>query len=425
MRLLLVIIDGMGDVPAPQLGGRTALEFAETPNMDSLARHGQTGMMYTVKKGVAPESSTGVIAILGYDPFNYEAGRGALEAVGAGMEFKDGDLALRCDFATLGEDMRIIDRRAGRDLTFEEGRQLSGEINREIKLESYPADFEFRSTVSYRGALVMRSRGKLLSGNVTNPDPAYYLENSVAVAKQEFEMIVQESHPLDETESAKISADLVNEFARKSHEVLERSEVNKRRGAAGKLRANYVLMRGAGSRLPRFPDINRMYGLSFASLVNMPLERGIAKLAGMKVIDLPLPSEDLAKDCRLMAESFLEHLRGYDCFYVHIKGPDEPGHDGDCNRKARLLEVIDKHFLGALIEKLDLRSLILCVTADHATPCVAKAHTDDPVPLLIIGNGVVADGSAGFSERICATGHLGTIQRGMELMPKLIAMMKG
>jgi len=425
LKLLLLIIDGMGDLPAPKLGGKTPLEFAGTPNMDSLARRGQTGLMYTVRKGIAPESHTGVISVLGYDPFKCTASRGVLEVVGAGMEFKDGDLALRCNFVTLGKGMTIIDRRAGRDLTSDEARRLSEEINNEVKLESYPADFEFRSTVGYRGALVVRSRAKPLSDNITGTDPAYRREENLTVASSEFEMVAQESRPLDETEAAKVSASLIDELARKSREVLERSEVNKKRLGAGKLLANYILMRDAGNQLPKFFNINEEYGLRFASLVNMPLEKGIAELTGMERIEIPPPSEDLAKDCQLMVDKLLKHLRAYDCFYIHIKGPDEPGHDGDCDRKARLLEVIDKHFFGALMDKLDLKSLIFCVTADHATPCIAKAHTDDPVPLLISGNGVVADGSAGFSEKVCARGRLGTLQKGIELMPRLIAMMKG
>ena len=414
----------MGDLPTPELDGETPLGYAETPNMDSLARRGQTGMMYIVKKGIAPESSIGVVSVLGYDPLNCNARRGVLEAVGADMKFEDGDLALRCNFVTLGENTYIIDRRAGRDLTSEEARQLSEEINEKVELKSYPADFEFRNTVGYRGVLVIRSRARPLSGNISNTDPAYYQEIGLAVAKSEFEFIAQESRPRDGNEAARVSANLVNEFTRKSHEVLERSEVNKRRGATGKLKANYILMRDAGSQLPRFPNINEKYGVRFASLVNMAVEKGIAKLTGMEGIDIPPPSENLAKDCRLAVDELTRHLQAHDCFYIHIKGPDEPGHDGDCKRKARLLEIVDEHFFGYLGGRVDLKGLVICVTSDHATPCTAKAHTDDPVPIMISGGKVVADGSSGFSERICARGSLGTLERGMELMPRLIATME-
>jgi 2,3-bisphosphoglycerate-independent phosphoglycerate mutase len=424
LKLLLIVIDGMGDLPSPILGGRTPLEFAKTPNMDSFAKRGQTGMMYTVKKGIAPESHTGVISVLGYDPFKYEADRGILEAVGTGMSFEDGDLALRCNFITLGEDMHIIDRRVGRNLTTDEARLLSSEINKKVRLDSYPADFEFRSTIGYRGVLVIRTRSDSLSKNITNTDPAYQQEGSVTIAKSDFEMVALKSNPLNNTESARASAGLVNEFSKKSHEILERSEVNEKRAKAGKLKANYLLMRDGGDRLPRFFNINQEYGVRFASLVNMPVEKGIAKLTGMEGIEIPPPSADLAKDCRLVLDKLLNHLKDYDGFYVHIKGPDEPGHDGDCDKKARLLEVIDKHFFGNLEKKLDLNNILLCITADHATPCVAKAHTGDPVPILISGQSIVADGSRDFSEKVCKNGSLGIIEKGTELMPRLLALMK-
>ncbi|MEM2479928.1 MAG: phosphoglycerate mutase, partial [Candidatus Bathyarchaeia archaeon] len=141
-KLIYVVIDGMGDLPIGELGNKTPLEFADTPNMDLLAKNGKLGLMYTVEKGVAPESDVAVISILGYDPYIYHAGRGPLEAYGAGLDFRDGDLALRCNFATLGEGRRIIDRRAGRDLTTEEASELAEAINRLVKLESHPAEFK-------------------------------------------------------------------------------------------------------------------------------------------------------------------------------------------------------------------------------------------------------------------------------------------
>lgn len=424
LKLLLVVIDGMGDLPTPKLGGKTPLEYAKKPNMDALTKRGQTGIMYSVKKGIAPESHSGVISVLGLDPFTYTASRGVLEAVGAGMKFKNGDLALRCNFVTLGKGMDIDDRRAGRDLTSKEAQLLSEEINKKVRLDSYPVDFEFKSTVGYRGILVIRSKKAPLSENITGTDPAYSTENGVTVAKAEFNMVVQESTSLDATEASKISATLINEFTKKSHEVLEKSVVNNKRVSLGKLKANGLLMRDAGSQLPKFPNLNKKFGLNFASLVNMPVEKGIAQLTGMEGIEIPLPSEDLAKDCNLMLDKLLEHLQDYDAFYAHIKGPDEPGHDGDCAKKAFLYEVIDEYFFGKLLKKIDLDNIILCIAADHATPCVVKGHSDDPVPILITGNKVISDGSKGFTENLCKKGSLGTLEKGSDLMPKLVALMK-
>ena len=145
MKLIFAVIDGMGDLPIDELGNKTPLEAAVTPNMDYLARNGQTGLMYTVGKGVAPESDAAVISLLGYDPFKYSTGRGIIEAVGAGIDVKNGDLALRCNFATLGRGKEIIDRRVARTLTTEEATELSRAANDEVILESCPAAFEFKN----------------------------------------------------------------------------------------------------------------------------------------------------------------------------------------------------------------------------------------------------------------------------------------
>ena len=159
MKLLYIVIDGMGDLPIKELSNRTPLEAAKTPNLDALAKKGKTGLMYSVKKGVAPESDVAVISLLGYDPFKYSTGRGIIEAVGAGIKLKDGDLALRCNFATLGEGKEICDRRVGRSLTTEEAVELSKAANREVKLTSHNATFEFRNTLGHRAVLVIKREG--------------------------------------------------------------------------------------------------------------------------------------------------------------------------------------------------------------------------------------------------------------------------
>jgi len=425
LKLIYVVIDGIGDLPIEELGNKTPLEAAETPNMDFLAKTGKTGLMYTVGKEIAPESDVAVVSILGYDPFKYEVNRGPLEALGSGLTMKDGDLALRCNFATLGRRNTLIDRRVGRSLTTEEATELSKAINEEVKLESYPASFEFKTTIGHRGALVIRSKEKRLSSNISNTDPAYIRIKGIGVAKPEAEMILEKCKPMDKTEEAKISANLVNEFIEKSRAILEEHEVNKRRIAEGKLSANVILTRDAGHRLPKFFNINERYGLRFVCLADMPIEKGISKLAGMHVVDLPPPSKSLEKDCILRVKKLLEALPSHDCFYVHIKGPDEPGHDGDFNLKTKLIATVDKHFLGNMLQKIKLEECVVCVTADHSTPCKLKAHSDDPVPLLISGNKIQGDKVQKFSEKECKKGKLGILMRGTELMPKLIMHLKG
>jgi len=424
LKLIYVVIDGMGDLPIEELGNRTPLEVADTPNMDFLAKTGKTGLMYAVEKGIAPESDVAVVSILGYDPFKYEVGRGVLEAVGADLPFRDGDLALRCNFATLGSGNRIVDRRVGRNLTTEEATELARAVNEQIRLESYPASFQFKNTLNHRGALVIRSKRKKFSGNITNTDPAYKRVKGIGVAEAQAKMILKKCEPLDKTEQAKVSADLVNEFTKKSMAILEKHGVNKNRVKEGKLKANVILVRDAGVRLPRFPRLDQQYGFSFVCLADMPVERGISKMAGMHMVELPSPSKNLERDCKLRVEKLLQILPFYDCFYIHIKGPDEPGHDGDFNLKTRLITTVDKHFVGRMLQKINLEDCVICVTADHSTPCKLKAHSDDPVPLLISGNKIQADKVKKFSEKECKRGELGILQHGTELIAKLIKHLK-
>ena len=425
MKLIYIIIDGMGDLPVDELGGRTPLEAADTPYMDSLAKTGKTGLMYTVGKGMAPESDAAVVSILGYDPFKYHVSRGALEAVGAGLNMRNGDLALRCNFGTLAPDKSIIDRRAGRNLTQEEADELAQAINEQVQLESYPVSLQIKSTAIYRAALVIRSEGKRLSGNISNTDPAYKRINGMGVADLEAEMILKRCNPLDETEEAKISAELVNEFTQKATPVLDQHEVNRKRVKEGKLKANVILSRDAGSMVPKFPHLSELYGLSFVCLADMNVEKGISSLVGMSLVDIPLPSKNLEKDCKLRVKKLFEVLPRYDCFYIHIKGPDEPGHDGDFNLKSELISIVDKHFVGEMLQQINLEDYIVCITADHSTPCALKAHSDDPVPLLIAGNKLKGDGVQRFSEKDCKLGELGVLSQGTELMPLLVKYVKG
>ncbi len=425
MKLIYVVIDGLGDLPIKKLNNETPLGAAEAPNMNRLAKKGKTGLMYTVGKGIAPESDVGVISILGYDPLKYATGRGVLEAIGACIPFENGNLALRCNFATLGHEKEIVDRRAGRNLSSKEAEELCEAVNKKVRLESYPATFELKSTIGHRAVLVIKSKGKALSGKITNTDPAYTRIEELGVAQADAEMVLRKCAPMDKTEEAQISAELVNEFVEKSHKILDNHGINAKRVVEKKLKANVILTRDAGHLLPDFFNINDRYRVRFACLANMPVERGIAILAGMHLVELPFPSGNLKSDCLLGVAKLFEILSHYDCFYIHIKGPDEPAHDGNCKLKTELVGVIDKHFFGELLKKISINDCVFCVTADHSTPCQLKAHSDTPVPLLISGNRIQSDGVGKFSEKACERGSLGIIKHGYELMPVLMKMIKG
>ncbi len=423
-KLLYIVIDGLGDLPIPELGNKTPLEAAETPNLDRLAEQGKLGLMYTVGEGIAPESDVAVISILGYEPAKFYTGRGPLEAVGAGLHMSDGDLALRCNFATVEANDRILDRRVGRNLTTPEAAELSKTINSEIRLETVPSMFEFRNTIGHRGVLVIKRIDGPLSGNVTNTDPAYTHMGGFGVAEPDAEAVLKECKPMNETYEAKVSAELVNEFTEKTRFLLENHPVNLRRQSFGKLKANAILSRDAGNKLPKLFDINKNYNINFACLVEMPVEKGIATLAGMATIEVPPPSGNLSIDSPLKAAKLLENLQNYDGFYVHIKGPDEPAHDGDFISKKKAIEIIDRDFFSKLLPALDQQEAVICVTADHATPCKLKSHSDDPVPLLIAGRSVKRDKLKKFCEKECGKGSLGIIRKGSSLMPLLVSMLR-
>ncbi|HEX2032262.1 MAG TPA: 2,3-bisphosphoglycerate-independent phosphoglycerate mutase [Actinomycetota bacterium] len=418
-RLLYVCLDGLGDEPHPNLDGRTPLEAARTPFLDALARRGRQGLVHTVGRDIAPESDIAVFAILGYDPREEHPGRGVLEAIGSGMEFRDGDLAHRVNFATV-EGARIVDRRVGRDLPSDDARALADEVNDRVSLPG--ATFELRATVEHRGALVIRPDEGRLSAAISNTDPAYAKQGSLGVALETFEDRVAWSEPLEETDAARRAADLTNAFVRESAKVLAAAPVNGRRSHEGRLPANLILTRDAGDHVPDLQPIRDRFGPSWGCFVEMPVERGIALLLGMG--EVPAPSTpDPARRYAAWAGLAAEALDGFDALYVHIKGPDVPAHDGRAEDKRDVIEVIDASFFGELLPAIDAAGTVVAVTADHATSCIRKAHTSDAVPLLVAGGSVTADGTESFGERAARDGSLGTV-RGVEILPRLVGLLR-
>lgn len=419
-KLLYVCLDGLGDEPNPELEDRTPLEAADTPFLDDLARRGRSGLVTTVGEDIAPESDIAVFAILGYDPTEEHPGRGVLEALGSGMEFRDGELAHRVNFATAEGD-RILDRRVGRDLPSDHASALAEEVNRELVLAG--ATFELKATVEHRGALVIRAADGRLSAGISNTDPAYAKVGSLGVALETFEERMVWSEPLQDTDEARRAAVVTNDFVRGSAKVLEASEVNARRVREGRLPANLILTRDAGDHVPELQPIKERFGPDWGCFVEMPVERGIAMLLGMGEVAAP-STPDPAERYSSWAALASEALGGYDAVYVHIKGPDVPAHDGRALDKRDICEVIDSSFFGEVLSRIDPAGTVLAVTADHATSCVRKAHTADPVPIVVAGAGVSPDGVATFGERAAADGSIGQI-RGVDILPRLTALLEG
>jgi 2,3-bisphosphoglycerate-independent phosphoglycerate mutase len=420
-KILYIVLDGLGDQPIKELNNKTPLEAALTPNLDRLAQKGKTGIVYPVGRGIAPESDIAVISLLGYDAHKYYTGRGPLESFAEGLAIKDGDLALRVNFATVEQDGKTIkDRRVGRNLTTEEATSLAKEINSKVTLSS--ATFEFKNTIGHRGVLVIRGMRSKLSGWVTNTDPAYGREGVFGVAKEKFDNLVVESAPMPGHESspeAQEAARLLNEFTVKSNKVLNESLLNKKRITENKMPGNLILSRDAGDHLPDFPKIGSVYNLKFGSFVQMPVEKGIALLTGIEIISVPDSTGHLDVDYPIWSKVALDSIQKYGCIYVHIKGPDEPAHDGDFQTKKNIIEAIDKFFFATLLPRLEMSNTVVAVTADHSTVCAMKAHSADPVPLLISGGNLKPDGSMSFSERSAKLGSLGEIL-GREILPLLI-----
>src|SRR6266705_4176159 len=244
--IVMVVLDGASG----RVGiTKSPLEAASTPNLDALARRGSMGRMYTVREGIAPESDAGVFSLLGYDPLEIHLSRGVVEALGAGVEFHDGDLALRAGFATVKDD-KLVDRRAGRNLLTPEAQKLGVTLNKELRLKS-AVRFVFKPTVGHRAVVVFCADGHRFSSNISNFDPAYVRKGNISLAQpggKEYD--IQRCEPLDESDEAVVSAALVNEFGFKARTILDNHPVNETRRRDGMVPANFVLMRDAGTSKP-------------------------------------------------------------------------------------------------------------------------------------------------------------------------------
>ncbi len=417
-RILYVILDGLGDEPHPDLDGKTPLEAAKTPNLDSVARKGRSGTVITVGEGIAPESDIAVFAILGYDPHTQHAGRGPLEALGSGLEMRDGDLAWRANFATIDENGTIVDRRAGRDLSTEEANALAEALNSSIKLDGGTATF--LATSEHRGVLHIRADQPLLA-EISNSDPAYERRGSLGVALETFDPHPQRVVSLVEADGARLGAELTNAWLDAAQAGLDGHEVNIARESRGRPPANLVLVRDAGDHIPVVTPLAERFGMSFACFAEMPVEIGISKVTGMEPILVTSPTD--AEGYAKLAERALEALDGYDALYVHLKGPDVPAHDGRAFDKRDVIAMIDEGYFGTVLPELG-SSVVLAVTADHSTSCVRKAHTADPVPLVVAGSMLSSDGTKGYSESDAAGGALGRL-KGIDILPMLVEMARG
>lgn len=371
MKKILIVLDGGCDSPKDKI---TPLSKARTPALDKIASKSILGAVYPIKKGIAPESDIAVMSILGYDPIKYHTGRGPLEMYGTGLNPKN-FLALRVNFATK-KDNKIVDRRVARTLSSKEAKSLCNQINKKVKLN---VPFILKHTTEHRAVLVFL---KKLSAEITNTDPSYKRLGKLGIAKNTIRQNIIKSKPL--SKKAKISSGLLNEFVEKSSRILERSKINKKRIKNNLLPANFLVTRDAGNALPILPKKR-----NFASVVGMPLEIGISKIAGIKVLKFNYAKTDKKNVYKTLFENLkrtiiasLKYIKStnYKYYYIHFKETDIPGHDGKFKEKKQMIELLDKEFFAKLTR---IKNIKIVLTCDHATPVSKKGHSSDKVPVLI------------------------------------------
>ncbi len=419
VKIVYVLLDGVGDLPHPDIDNKTPLENAKTPNLDRLTQNGQMGQVISVGKGIAPESDIAVFNMLGYK-FNHAdyAGRGVIEAIGIGIDFKDGDLALRGNFATLDENNAIIDRRAGRNIEREDATEISKELEEGIKFSRPSVSVVVAPTIGHRVVIRIRDKDNL-SANISNTDPAYARIDGMGIAKAVGDFLkIERCLPLDDSEQALLTSNLVNEFTEESLKIMKQSQINIQRGKQNKKLLNSILLRDAGNKIPNVQYINEKYSMNFSCIVDMPVEIGISNILHMKAFSAG-GLTDYEEKAKVAAKAMDEQ----NAIYVHLKGPDEFGHDGDAIGKMKNIEEIDKRFFGTLLENIDTEDVVIVISADHATPCINKGHSDDPVPLLVSGNKIKKDTTQRFTEYDSKNGEIGLLE-GAQVIDSVLNIIK-
>lgn len=407
VKMVYVLLDGVGDLPHPDLKGTTPLDYAKTPSLDRMTKNGAMGEVISVGKGIAPESDIAVFNMLGYKFQHSEyAGRGVIEAIGTGIDFKDGDLALRGNFATLDDSGIISDRRAGRKIEKEDALAVAREIEDTIQFSEPGASVVVAPTIGHRVVVRIRCEGKQLSSEITNTDPAYSRVDGMGIAKAVGDYLkIERCLPLKDIPNSALTAKLVNEFTEQSLKILRESKTNQIRKQQGKKMLNSILLRDAGNHYPKVVPINDLYSMRFSCIVDMPVEIGISEVLKMRTFNAG-GLTDYEEKARVAAKA----METENAIYVHLKGPDEFGHDGDAIGKMKNIEEIDQRFFGTLLDNIDTSKVAIVVSADHSTPCINKGHSDDPVPVLVSGDMVKKDNSTRYTERNAKLGSIGLLE---------------
>ncbi len=370
-KIVLLVLDGLGDLPNAERGGRTPLEAAKTPNLDRLAPKSALGRLTPVSPGITPGSGPGHLGLFGYDPVTTQVGRGVLEALGAGIELKPGDVAARANFCTVDGGGIVTDRRAGR-IASETCATLVETLKRKCgRVED--VEVVLQAGKGHRFVAVFRGAG--LGGDVSDADP--HKEGKP----------IPDAKPLTAGPTHAKTARVVNAWTRAAAQAL-----------AAEKPANAAMMRGLSER-PTFAGYRERFKLRAAAIAAYPMYRGVAQLAGM---DVKVPAGETAADAIALASTL---WKDHDYFFLHVKGTDMAGEDGNFDAKIAVIESAD----AALPKLLELGPTVLCVTGDHSTPVPMKGHSWHPIPALVHGPNCFMDGFDRFHEKNCRGGGLGTL----------------
>jgi 2,3-bisphosphoglycerate-independent phosphoglycerate mutase len=376
-KIVMLIMDGLGGLPQKP-GGKTELETAVKPNLNNLAAQAELGLTIPVGPGITAGSGPGHLAIFGYDPIEYEIGRGALEALGVDFDLDIQDIAARGNFCTLDAKGNLLDRRAGR-LPTSESLELAG-LLRTIRVDG--ANFFIEPVKEHRFAFVIRGQG--LGDALTETDP---LKNGGPP------LILQAlNHDSEKT------AQFVNQFIEKACQLL-----------ANKRPANMILLRGF-TKFPKIPSYQELFGLNPAAIAVNGMYRGVARLAGMTVLEL---------DGNTLTDEFTaleKNWKDFDFFYIHVKKTDTCGENGDFEGKVRAIEEVD----AQIPRLMALQPDVAIIGGDHSTPSVLKSHSWHSVPVLLYSRYTRGNGKAEFGEQACTQGSLGILPA-KEIMPIALA----
>ncbi|RZN34426.1 MAG: cofactor-independent phosphoglycerate mutase [Methanosarcinales archaeon] len=374
-KYIILLGDGMADVPLPELGGKTPLEHANIPNMDYIAKHGRCGLAKTVPDGLPAGSEIANMSILGYAPEKYYTGRGPLEAASMGVTLTKDEIAFRCNLITVTDGV-IADYSAGH-ITSEEAAELIASVN-----DSLPAGYiRFHAGISYRHLMVTDGIGA--SAVCTPP-------HDVLGELMESQMPVGED------------CELLSDLIRGSARVFDGHPVNEERIRAGKNPATHIWLWGQG-KAPSFPRFKDTFGITGSMISAVDLLKGLAIYAGMDVIEVPGATGYLDTNYAGKADYAVRALEDHDFVYVHVEAPDEAGHAGDLDAKVTAIESFDEKVVGRVLDRCS--DCVIMVLPDHPTPISLRTHTADPVPFAIYGHG--ADSVSAFDERSAAKGSHG------------------